>query len=88
MTFAIAAHCRATGAFGAAAATSAVAVYRTDPRLGAALVVASEPSFPDVDLRVDNHEAPVATLRRTWEAFAPDLELFPIRALGPDRLPE
>lgn len=55
------------------------------PARSSALVVARDPDMHLVDLRVDEDEEPVAALRRLWDAYAPWVEEFRLRALDPDR---
>ncbi|GAB2843228.1 DUF1028 domain-containing protein [Actinocorallia aurea] len=55
-----------------------------DPLRSAALVVHGEQPFPLVDLRVDDHTAPLAELRRLWEMYGPSVGEYVNRALFPD----
>ena len=50
----------------------------------AALRVAEYPDFCSVDLRVDQSSAPLAELRRLWQAYAPQQANFVERVLNPD----
>lgn len=52
------------------------------------LLVADELDWPLIDLRVDMHDAPIAELRRVWEAFAPEADGFVARAVDPDGAPK
>lgn len=53
-------------------------------RQAAALLVATTEDFPDIDLRVDDHAAPLAELRRLLELYRRQLEpqrhLYPTKA--------
>lgn len=51
----------------------------------ASLLVFETESFPLVDLRVDWHETPLPVLRTLWEAYAPSVQDYVIRAVDPDR---
>jgi uncharacterized Ntn-hydrolase superfamily protein len=55
------------------------------PLRSAALYVVHREPFARVDLRIDDDDAPIAALRRLWQAFAPQVEDFVARALAPDR---
>jgi uncharacterized Ntn-hydrolase superfamily protein len=57
----------------------------TSPVRSAALLVVHREIFPLVDLRVDDDDQPIATLRRLWEAYEPQIDDFVTRALDPDR---
>lgn len=52
-----------------------------------ALLVYGEHPFPRVDLRVDDHEAPVAELWRLWRLWEPYVEEAVALALDPTRSP-
>jgi uncharacterized Ntn-hydrolase superfamily protein len=54
------------------------------PLVSAALLVADRQSFPFVDLRVDQDGAPIATLARLWQEYAPMAEPYVARAVDPD----
>lgn len=54
------------------------------PYHSAALLVYGSLSFPRVDLRVDEHTAPIAELRRIFQVYKPRLDYFILRALDPD----
>ncbi|MBV8888057.1 MAG: DUF1028 domain-containing protein [Alphaproteobacteria bacterium] len=56
-----------------------------EPVRSAALLVVYRESFPAVDLRIDDDAAPIAALRRLWQAWEPQIETFELRALAPDR---
>ena len=56
--------------------------------VSAAVLVASDAPFPDVDLRIDRDEDPVGALRSLWEAYVPTLSLLRARALDPERVLE
>lgn len=51
----------------------------------ASLLVFGAESFALVDLRMDWHETPIPALRRLWEAYAPTVDDYVIRATDPDR---
>ncbi|HZT86484.1 MAG TPA: DUF1028 domain-containing protein [Stellaceae bacterium] len=55
------------------------------PIRSAALLVVYRDLFPLVDLRVDDDDAPIAALRRLWQAYAPQIDYFVKCALDPDR---
>lgn len=59
-----------------------------NPERSAHLLVADELDWPLIDLRVDLHEAPIAELRRVWEAFEPEAGGFVARAVDPDGAPK
>jgi uncharacterized Ntn-hydrolase superfamily protein len=50
----------------------------------AALLVVDQESFPYVDLRVDEHAAPLAELARLWRLYAPQAADIVLRAVDPD----
>lgn len=52
----------------------------------ASLLVVHEHSFPYVDLRVDEAEAPIAALRALWKAYAPQADDYVTRAIDPGSL--
>ncbi len=56
------------------------------PHHSAALLVYGSDAFSRVDLRVDEHAAPVAELRRLLDIFAPKIDYFALRATDPDRV--
>ena len=49
----------------------------------AALLVVDRESFPYVDLRVDDHGAPLAELARLWTLYAPVADDYVLRAIAP-----
>ena len=49
----------------------------------ASLLVMHQHSFPYVDLRVDEADAPIAALRVLWEAYAPQADDYVARAVDP-----
>jgi uncharacterized Ntn-hydrolase superfamily protein len=55
------------------------------PLRSAALYVVHRDLFARVDLRIDDDDAPLAALRRLWQAFAPQVEEFVSRAVAPAR---
>jgi uncharacterized Ntn-hydrolase superfamily protein len=58
------------------------------PVHSAALLVVHEHSFPLVDLRCDwDEEAPIASLRRLWTAYEPQMQAYLIRAINPSAAP-
>jgi uncharacterized Ntn-hydrolase superfamily protein len=58
----------------------------TRPLRSAALLVVATESFPFVDLRVDDAEAPLTALRRLWTAYEPLADEFVRRAIDPDSI--
>lgn len=54
-----------------------------DPLRSAAIVVMAGQSFALVDLRVDDHDAPLTELRRLWELYWPAAGEYVDRALHP-----
>jgi uncharacterized Ntn-hydrolase superfamily protein len=57
------------------------------PVRSAGLLVADRQPWPVVDLRVDWHDRPIATLRTLWTEYAPQLDAYVTRALDPDAAP-
>lgn len=55
-----------------------------NPVRSAALLVAEKFPFPEVNLRVDWHEEPVAKLRRLWNRYKPDQAMYMQRVNDPD----
>ena len=55
------------------------------PVTSAALIVVDRESFPYVDLRVDDHAAPIAELARLWSAYQPEADAYVVRAVDPER---
>lgn len=51
----------------------------------AALLVMDRERFPFVDLRVDDHDAPIDELARLWALYAPQAEDYVLRAIAPER---
>jgi uncharacterized Ntn-hydrolase superfamily protein len=49
----------------------------------AALLVVDRERFPYVDLRVDDHAAPLIELARLWTLYAPLAEDYVLRATAP-----
>lgn len=58
-----------------------------NPLSSAALLVVHREDWPLIDLRVDNHRAPIVELRKAWVAFEPEAMGFVYRALDPDTAP-
>ncbi len=54
------------------------------PYHSAALLVYGSDAFSRVDLRVDEHAAPVVELRRLLDIFAPKIDYFALRATNPE----
>ena len=54
------------------------------PHHSAALLVYGSDTFSRVDLRVDDHTAPVTELRRLLDIFAPKIDYFALRASDPE----
>ncbi len=54
------------------------------PHHSAALLVYGSDTFSRVDLRVDEHTAPVTELRRLLDIFAPKIDYFALRAIDPE----
>ena len=54
------------------------------PHHSAALLVYGSDTFSRVDLRVDEHAAPVVELRRLLDIFGPKIEYFALRATDPE----
>ncbi|CAM5786299.1 hypothetical protein CCAE64S_01736 [Castellaniella caeni] len=58
------------------------------PVHSAGVLVAHEPTWPVVDLRVDYAEScPIAGLRALWTRYAPELDDYVVRATHPERAP-
>lgn len=53
------------------------------PVHSAGLLVAAEPKWPVVDLRVDWHQAPIGELRNLWFLYEPQLQAYVTRASDP-----
>jgi uncharacterized Ntn-hydrolase superfamily protein len=50
----------------------------------AALLVADTFALPEINLRVDDHDDPVAELRRLWKVYEPQVDNFILRVNDPD----
>lgn len=59
----------------------------TSPVRSAALLVAHEFDFPEINLRVDDHEDPVGELHRLWKVYAPQVDHFVLRVKDPNAIP-
>lgn len=57
------------------------------PLRSAGLLVSAQVPWPVVDLRVDDHDAPVGALTALWELYAPLRDDYVTRALNPDDAP-
>lgn len=58
------------------------------PIASAALIVVHTRShLLSVDLRVDDHRAPVSELLRLWSIYQPQVDAYVVRALAPERAP-
>lgn len=55
-----------------------------NPVRSAALLVADEFDFPEINLRVDDHDDPVAELQRIWQVYQPQVANFVTRVKDPD----
>ncbi len=53
------------------------------PVRSAALYIVASQEFPYVDLRVDDHDEPLAELSRLWSLYAPRRDEFVTRAISP-----
>ena len=56
-----------------------------NPVRSATLLVANQFEFPHINLRVDDHDDPVAELDRIWRKYEPEIDNFIVRVLDPDR---
>lgn len=56
------------------------------PVRSAHVLVVHQHSFPYVDLRVDDADAPIAALRAIWEAYEPQADDYVARAVDPASL--
>jgi len=56
-----------------------------NPVRSAALLVAHEFDFPEINLRVDDHDDPVGELKRLWKVYEPQVENYVLRVKDPDR---
>jgi uncharacterized Ntn-hydrolase superfamily protein len=54
-----------------------------NPVRSATLLVAEKFDFPEINLRVDDHDEPVAELRRIWEKYRKEVDNFVLRVLDP-----
>jgi uncharacterized Ntn-hydrolase superfamily protein len=59
----------------------------TNPVRSAALLVANEFDFAEINLRVDDHDDPVGELQRLWKVYAPQLDHFVLRVKDPNAIP-
>ena len=57
------------------------------PLRSAGLLVSADVPWPVVDLRIDDHGAPVTALRALWELYAPLRDDYVTRALNPSDAP-
>lgn len=55
-----------------------------NPVRSATLLVADNFDFPHINLRVDDHEKPVAELRRIWKKYERVVDNFVLRVLDPN----
>lgn len=55
-----------------------------NPVRSAALLVAETFDFAEINLRVDDHDRPVAELRRLWQVYEPQVSNFMLRVTDPD----
>lgn len=53
------------------------------PVHSAGLLMAAEPAWPVVDLRIDWHTLPIAELRRLWTLYEPQMQAYITRAKDP-----
>ena len=53
------------------------------PVQSAGLLVAAEPNWPVVDLRVDWHIDPISELRMIWRNYQPQMQAYITRAKNP-----
>src|SRR5690606_2763806 len=53
------------------------------PVRSAGLLVAAEPAWPLVDLRVDWHADPIGELRTLWHKYRPQIDAYVTRAYDP-----
>jgi uncharacterized Ntn-hydrolase superfamily protein len=53
----------------------------------AALLVANEFDFAEINLRVDDHDDPVGELQRIWKVYEPQLDHFVLRVKDPNAIP-
>lgn len=55
-----------------------------NPVRSATLLVAEKFDFPEINLRVDDHDDPVGELRRLWGKYRKELDNFVLRVLDPE----
>lgn len=55
-----------------------------NPVRSATLLVANQFDFPHINLRVDDHDDPIAELRRIWRKYEKEVDNFVLRVLDPD----
>lgn len=53
----------------------------------AALLVYGQPSYPEIDLRVDEHREPIAELRRIFDLYRPLVPYYNLHVTDPRGLP-
>jgi uncharacterized Ntn-hydrolase superfamily protein len=51
------------------------------------VIVVHTEAFAYVDLRVDDHRAPVSELLPLWSIHQPQADAYVVRALAPERAP-
>ena len=56
-----------------------------NPVRSATLLVAERFDFPEINLRVDDHDDPVGELRRIWAKYRNEVDNFVLRVLDPDK---
>jgi uncharacterized Ntn-hydrolase superfamily protein len=56
-----------------------------NPVRSATLLVAEKFDFPEINLRVDDHDDPVGELRRVWDKYRKEVDNFVLRILDPDK---
>jgi uncharacterized Ntn-hydrolase superfamily protein len=60
----------------------------TSPVRSAALLVAQDiDGYPEINLRVDDHDDPVGELKRLWQIWEPEVALYVQRVLDPNSIP-
>jgi uncharacterized Ntn-hydrolase superfamily protein len=59
-----------------------------NPLRSATLLVAEKFDFPEINLRVDWHEEPIAKLARTWRLYQPKMAAVLKRVTDPANAPE
>lgn len=55
-----------------------------NPVRSATLLVAEKFDFPEINLRVDDHDDPVGELRRIWNRYRNEVDNFVLRVLDPE----